>query len=432
MRRLALGLPTALQVRKEYAVLFHACGTAGFKNLDDAMLYLSLKFSPCSLSRIWALVDSNSSLRDPAPIFTWSAPFFIVESVTSCERRMWAEGVASDWFYMKTWSFSEVIQASVTRPLALRKVHSFCSRTFIGLLHEGPYEERELWHLYNTYGASPRALCIFSRDPDAYRNMVIKQARAIKLSTLEYALRSPYSDPSFDLIVVLDPSPENRLLHQNRIASLRIFKFLSDLHSKYQPSEMRLFYNLFQRDRVAATTSGWAFELQMHQLLREVNRIQLFPIGCHNTEGNFIYNDYTASQEGRNQRFLQLPGSEGHLLCRGVKLEVGHYYRRQATSDVISSLFLLCPPDEPSPILLVFWITRNETRQEISEDDLRRIDGLDLPPYTRRCYVVVTPRNVRPEISVPEGYFRGRGKRGRKAEDIFPVFHYPVWMDTLF
>ena len=262
--------------------------------------------------------------------------------------------------------------------------------------------------------------------------MVIKQARAIKLSTLEYALRSPFSDPSFDLIVVLDPSPENRLLHQNRIASLWILKFLSNLLSKNQPSEMRRFYNLFQRNRVAATTSGWAFELQAHQLLREVNRIQLFPVGCHITEGIFIYNDYTASRYGRNQRFLQLPGSKGHLLRGGVKLEVGHYYRRQATSDAVSSLFLVCPPDEPSPILLVFWITWNEARHEISEDDLRRIDELDLPPYTRRCYVVVTPSNVQPEIRVPEAYFMGRGKRGREAEDIFPVFHYPVRMDTLF
>ena len=62
------------------------------------------------------------------------------------------------------------------------------------------------------------------------------------------------------------------------------------------------------------------------------------------------------------------------------EFEVGHYYRLQATnSDLVSSLLLVHPPDEPSPILLMFWIAWNETRYGMSEDDLRRIDGLDLP-----------------------------------------------------
>ena len=115
VRRLALGLPTALQVRKKYAILFHERGTNGFKRLDVAFPYMKLGFPPRSLGRIWALVDSNSSLRDPASIFTSSVPFFTVESVRSCQqRRKWAHKVALKWFYMKTWIFSEVIQASVT------------------------------------------------------------------------------------------------------------------------------------------------------------------------------------------------------------------------------------------------------------------------------------------------------------------------------
>ena len=84
VRRLALGLPTALQVRKKYAILFHERGTNGFKRLDVAFPYMKLGFPPRSLGRIWALVDSNSSLRDPASISTSSVPFFTVESVRSC------------------------------------------------------------------------------------------------------------------------------------------------------------------------------------------------------------------------------------------------------------------------------------------------------------------------------------------------------------
>lgn len=132
------------------------------------------------------------------------------------------------------------------------------------------------------------------------------------------------------------------------------------------------------------------------------------------TEGNFIYDDYTTSREGKDQRFLQLTRPEEHLLAEEVEFEVGHYYRLQAAgTDWVSSLLLVHPPDEPSPVLLTFWIAWNETRYDISEDGLRRNDGLDLPPDTRRCYLVVTPHNVWPEIRVSEARFMGRGKEGR-------------------
>ena len=100
--------------------------------------------------------------------------------------------------------------------------------------------------------------------------------------------------------------------------------------------------------------------------------------------------------------------SEDHPLAEGVEFEVCHYYRLQATnSDLVSSLLLLHPPDEPSPILLMFWIAWNETGHVVSVYDLRRIDGLDLSPDTRKCYVAVTPHNVRPETRVPEARSMG-------------------------
>ena len=203
--------------KSEYAVLFHERATAGFKHLDDAFPYMKLDFPPRSLGRIWALANSHSLLRDPAPILTSYLPFFTIESVPSCQqRRKWADKAASDWFYMKTWSSSEV-------------------------------------------------------------------------------------------------------LHRKRIASRWIFELISDLHGKNRVSEMRDFYNLFQQSMVAATTSGWAFELWIHRLLREENLIQLFPIHCRATEGNFIRDDYTVSWEGPKDRgFLQMTGSEEHPLAELV------------------------------------------------------------------------------------------------------------------
>ena len=83
MRRLALGLPTALQVRNGYAVLFHEGGTPSFLKIDGDPCYaMDLKPDGRS-SRIRALIDSNQFVFDPALIFL-RGPFFVIEAVPHC------------------------------------------------------------------------------------------------------------------------------------------------------------------------------------------------------------------------------------------------------------------------------------------------------------------------------------------------------------
>ena len=112
MRRLALKLPTALQVEEEHAMLFHDGGTSQFTSLASAVRYMGLEFDDPS-SRIWALVDSSQLLSEPAPIFRASGPFFVVEAASRRSCFEWAERVHHRYFYMKTWTFSEVLQVYV-------------------------------------------------------------------------------------------------------------------------------------------------------------------------------------------------------------------------------------------------------------------------------------------------------------------------------
>ena len=112
MRRLALKLPTALQVDKAYALLFHDDGVSEF-NLDTHPSFQSLWFDD-PLSRIWVLTDSNPHLPEPAPIFTYASPFFIVDAASPrTEHRGWLSKRGYEEFYMNTWSMSEIIQVYV-------------------------------------------------------------------------------------------------------------------------------------------------------------------------------------------------------------------------------------------------------------------------------------------------------------------------------
>lgn len=115
LQRVALGLPTALQVREEYAVLFHQGGISSFVYLKDDIPYMDLAPDEPS-GRIWALIDSSQLLSEPAPVFRAGSPFFVVEAASRQNRFEWAKKVDHLYFYMKTWAFSEVLLAYVTPP----------------------------------------------------------------------------------------------------------------------------------------------------------------------------------------------------------------------------------------------------------------------------------------------------------------------------
>ena len=107
MRRLALGLPTVLQVFKpKYAVLFHERGTVGFK-------HLGLQSPPGFGQDLGSRRLKPILLESCTDIQLWSGPFFTVEAACAHEHSKWVNAVPSEWFYMKTWSFSEFLQASV-------------------------------------------------------------------------------------------------------------------------------------------------------------------------------------------------------------------------------------------------------------------------------------------------------------------------------
>ena len=81
IRRLVLGLPTAMQFRDGLALLFHEKGTSRFIHLN-VVRYFKLTSPHRSPGRIWVLVDAGRFLSEPAPIFIKAGPFFTVETVS--------------------------------------------------------------------------------------------------------------------------------------------------------------------------------------------------------------------------------------------------------------------------------------------------------------------------------------------------------------
>ena len=94
------------------------------------------------IDRVWALVDSNINMQQPDSIFMDSL-FFIVEAATPrAERTQWTNVVTSKTFYMKLWSFSEVLQAWIGSPHGTRDIYLSAAvvstnRTSVGRARRG-------------------------------------------------------------------------------------------------------------------------------------------------------------------------------------------------------------------------------------------------------------------------------------------------------
>ena len=124
MLRLSLELPTVLQVEAGSAILFHEGGVSQFRHLDMIEPYVDFESSSGGPGRIWALIDANENLAEPAPIFRSNTPFFVVEAASPRPKRFeWARKSPYQMFYMKIWTFSEVLRAYVSPHLAAHDAH---------------------------------------------------------------------------------------------------------------------------------------------------------------------------------------------------------------------------------------------------------------------------------------------------------------------
>jgi len=402
MCRLALGLPTALQIDSSYAILFHGRGVLELQNFKTGIDYDALNFPRRDPSRrIWALVDSNPQLLEPAGIFMHQTSFFVVDAVSSCSKHLeWLKKLGHEKFYMEPWSLSEVIQAYVDLVPRVPTAHVIRSRRFLG-----GHTERQLRYLYEKFGASPRELVFYANVPAQYETLLHQEIDQLDPDCLHLIFRSPVFCGSSSLIITTKPSSADRLSFKRVVASRHVLNLLWEKHISHRADLMRLLYDQFQAYPTNPPAAEWIFKLRIHQLLVEKQTLQLFPIRGYQTKANLIYDDHTASRKRQDPTNLELVKSEQYRLVEKHGLQKNCYYVPKCKRfPGIDSLLLVHPPGEALPILLMFRIIQNQKDYSVNKKSLGKVGDLKLPSNTRKYYVVVTPEGVRPTITVPTKY----------------------------
>ena len=276
-----------------------------------------------------------------------------------------------------------------------------------------------------------------ARRPADYMKKVREAVDKTPPEALKQAVRDPESSDFSHIIITIFPSPADRDSFEVDFASLAVFQLVWDKYLHSRIDDMAYYYDLFSASKISATAAGWIFEFRMHQVLRSGGTIQLFPIlSSGKGDANLIYNNHTASRHRKDLKTLESLPSAEYPLTTATHLEENCYYRPEAKNfPTIDSLLIVHPDGEPLPILLMFQITRSG-HHDAKIGGLRKVDNLHLPAPIKKYYVVVTPENAYPQITVPIRYFvEDRGVSvdvGRSADEEFPVFQYLVRLENLF
>jgi len=296
---------------------------------------------------------------------------------------------------------------------------------------KGPLEDDEVTRLFEMYGASPRDLAINGHDPMSLHIRIDSQVKEMNLRAIKDALSSSDIDNSSHFVTRIEPSYGVRAIPRKTLSCRFAFQLLWDKYMKDQASEMEYFYHLFSNNSITASAGGWVLEFRMHQLIRDGRTIHVFPIGGHHANINTIYDHYPPSFDV-GAKALVLPVSEEHSLLPNMTLTIGNYYRPlNPNFPTIDSLFLVEPPGEPSPILLMFQVTQNRVSHDVKPRGLAAVEGLGLPPNTRKWLVVVTPFNIEPKIVVPPKANVPNTDR-MDVDEVLRVFNYPVKTQMMF
>ena len=291
-----------------------------------------------------------------------------------------------------------------------------------------PPSEKELWHLYITYGASLRSLFLYADRPGTYDEKVVSEIcslspnvlRGLLLSTREATNSSYY-------LVTTGPLPNDRTKPETKIASPYVFAEFCRLILMDRVEVMEDYYNAL---RLAPTAAGMIFKYRAHRFLREGRTLDLLPILAPpqpqgRTRSKYIYDKYT-NDITRRQRVV-FPRLEEYL----VDKETQHthepnvyYYPRSTNLLAVDSWVLVRPNPQGPPIVLAFHMTIDTKEYDAEKSSLDRLGEL-VPGDAQVYHVILTPEVVKPQITVPTDYLMA-------GDEAFRVFHCKIETVELF
>jgi len=297
--------------------------------------------------------------------------------------------------------------------------------------------EEELWHLYATYGASPKSLFSYSGTPGTYDEIVTSEINQLSPNGLAELLSTNKATDNSHLLVTTGPLPNDRTRPERKMTSLHIFAEFCRLTLGNRVEMMKDCYDTLCLTPTTYSAAGMVFKYRAHQFLQEGRTLDIFPILASSqpqgeTNLRYIYNEYTDDARC-SQRFI-LPRLEVCLIGKGTQCtyEPGVYYRpRNPNSSSVDSWVLVQPDSQNAPIILAFQITINREKDDAEKSGLDWL-GESAPRNAQMYHVILAPEGVKPEINASTDRLTAGFLGGGEVNAAFRLFHCTINTVELF
>ena len=261
----------------------------------------------------------------------------------------------SQVFYLKPWTFPEVVQACVGYPLGQYSAITYVSLSRTLLSPIDPPEECEFWYLYKTYTMRVLQATVQTR----HMSRTVPGTRSERCRVCRGHRTRPHLAELCHRGIPLRCVP--------RIFTPRSFLVSDQNHypdcvrNGLEKAENFVrgqeFYDIFMEHSNTSATAGWLFEFRMHHLLRQGQTITIFPLIYCDTSWNvncrtYIYKNYKVINTRAlvGSRHLELPRLDEYPLNTEATVKIGRYYRPEsATFPTNSQLSTLCSSSTPPP-----------------------------------------------------------------------------------
>ena len=306
-----------------------------------------------------------------------------------------------------------------------------------------------MWKLYSDYGASLRSLLVHAHDPHNYKDWVNAEINKLSPGSLLKLLLDPSAaTEGSHYVITTGPLPGNHSKPYRTFTSPYVFEECYKQIYKDQAEMLKIHYNQLCSNPTTSAATGMIFKYRAHQFLQKKKTINLFPIlgrlnpsyipsyppYLYYSQAPIIYDDYKATNSRKDKKQVNLPNLEEHIIIDKTEAHIKYntYYRPEhSNSNSIDSWVLIQQGLWKPPIFIMFQITTDVGKCELTQASLDIIDQLDIPKDALRWLVVFSPKEVHPEIGPKMVDYL------KKSVDIplnsvhIPVFHYPINSDKV-
>ena len=304
------------------------------------------------------------------------------------------------------------------------------------LQQDAPQSEMDLWKLYSDFGAPPRSLFQLADRPDKYEHWVKMEVQQLSSESLIRLLRDARAaTEDSHCVIATGPLLGDRSKAERTFASPYVLEACCKLFLDDGVDALRRHFTILHGDPTTSTAAGMIFELRAHQFLRREKTITLFPIlGRIVTNGKYsiVYDNYEATKNAKDQKQVRMPNLEEYIIVDETDMHVEYdtyYHPKRRNFPSIDSWVLVRPGPGQPPIFIMFQITTNARTRDVKQEGLDIMYRLDIPGNALRWLVVLTPKEVCPNIgSVMTEYLLERIPAVDTVDVnvLFPIFHYPI------